>query len=512
MFDATPIFRAYARRRRRTIEGLAPAAAQLHQLRRLLNRAAGTRFGRDHGFEGLSTVEAFQAAVPLRRYEDFWRDYWQAAFPILDDVSWPGRIPYFAVTSGTTGDVTKYIPVSREMNLSNRQAALDLIVHHLAARPKSRLMGGRNFMLGGSTDLVERAKGVRSGDLSGIAAREVPFWARARYFPPLDLALIEDWEEKVACLAEAGMRADIRSVGGTPSWLLILFDRMAEIAGDEEPRLANYWPNLELLIHGGVNFAPYLHRYRALLEGSHAELREVYAASEGFVASADLGYGEGLRLNLDIGLFYEFVPVEELDSPSPTRHWLGNAEPGANYALVLSNCAGMWAYVLGDTVRLVERDPPRLLITGRTAYMLSAFGEHVIGEEVEAAVAAAASVIGREVTDYTVGAVFPGRKGELGGHLYIVEFDGGPPEAAPIAAFAEAIDRRLCAENEDYAAHRAEGFGMKPPRVYAVREGTFAAWMKSRGKLGGQNKVPRILSDTDRFDGLCAFVGLPDAD
>ena len=507
MLDATPLFRAYARRRRRTIEGLDPAAAQAHELRRLARKAAGTRFGRDHSFDSISTVEDFQRAVPLRRYEEFWRDYWQAAFPTLDNVSWPGRIPYFAVTSGTTGDVTKYLPVSREMSRSNRRAALDLIAHHLTARPQSRLMGGRNFMLGGSTDLVERAKGVSSGDLSGIAAREVPFWARARYFPPLDLALIEDWEVKVARLAEAGMKTDIRSIGGTPSWLLILFDRMAEIAGDDEPRLAKYWPNLELVIHGGVNFAPYLDRYRTLLDGSHAELREVYAASEGFVASADLGYGEGMRLNLDIGLFYEFVPVEELDSPSPTRHWLGNAEPGVNYALVLSNCAGMWGYVLGDTVRLVERDPPRLLITGRTAYTLSAFGEHVIGEEVEAAVAEAARAIGREVTDYTVGAVFPSRRGELGGHLYIVEFAGGPPDPAPVAAFAEAIDRRLAEENEDYAAHRAEGFGMVAPTVMAVPEGTFAAWMKSRGKLGGQNKVPRILSDPERFDGLKQFVG-----
>ena len=215
-------------------------------------------------------------------------------------------------------------------------------------------------------------------------------------------------------------------------------------------------------------------------------------------------------MNLDTGLFYEFVPVEELASPAPTRHWLGDAEPGVNYALVLSTCAGMWSYVLGDTVRLVDRDPPRLLVTGRTAYTLSAFGEHLIGEEIETAVADAARVIGREVTDYTVGAVFPKRAGELGGHLYVVEFAGDPPDAAPVAAFAEAVDRRLCDENEDYAAHRAEGFGMVAPKVHVVPEGTFAAWMKSRGKLGGQNKVPRILADPARFDGLRAFVEKPE--
>lgn len=507
MFDATPFFRAYARRRRRKIDALDPVAAQSAQLLRLVRRAASTQFGRDHDFDRIRTVEDFQATVPLRRYEEFWQDYWEAEFPTIDDATWPGRIPFFAVTSGTTGDVTKYIPVTREMNRSNRQAAIDLLVHHLAARPKSRLMGGQNFMLGGSTDLVARARGVASGDLSGIAARDVPWWAQARYFPPLDLALIEDWEEKVERLAEASMAADIRSISGTPSWLLILFDRMAEMRGHDEARLVQYWPNLELLIHGGVNFGPYHHRYEALLAGSHAEMREVYPASEGFIASADRGYGEGLRLNLDIGLFYEFVPVDELGAASPTRHWLGTVETGVNYAIVLSTCAGMWGYVLGDTVRFVDRDPPRLLVTGRTAYTLSAFGEHLIGEEIEVAVAEAAQTIGQEVTDYTVGAVFPEKRGELGGHLYIVEFSGAVPDAAPIAAFAEAIDRRLSEENEDYAAHRADGFGMKPPRIHAVPSGTFAAWMKSRGKLGGQNKVPRILADHDRFAGLCGFVG-----
>jgi len=502
MLDATPLLKLYARRRARRLAGLDPASAQQAELTGLLAQAAATRFGRDHGFSAIRTPADFRAAVPLRKYDGFWRDYWSKDFPRLDDVSWPGRIPFFAVTSGTTGDVTKYIPVSRAMVESNRKSALDLLVHHVVNRPETRIFGGLNFMLGGSTDLVERAPGIASGDLSGIAIKTMPWWVKGRSFPPLDLALVADWEEKVQKLAEASMRLDIRSIGGTPSWLLILFDRMAALKGAKRLPLREFWPNLELVVHGGVHFGPYKPQFDALLEGAHAETREGYAASEGFIATADRGPGEGLRLNLDTGLFYEFVPVEELDLPNPTRHWIGDAEPGVNYAIAVSTCAGLWAYLVGDTVRLVSRDPPRLLVTGRTSYSLSAFGEHLIGEEIEKAVSRAAAGIGAMVADYSVGAVFPQGPGDLGGHLYVVEFAGAAPAAGAIAAFAAAVDRTLGETNEDYAAHRAGGFGMKPPSVLVMPAGGFAAWMKKRGRYGGQNKVPRIINDQELFADL----------
>jgi hypothetical protein len=499
MFDATPLLKLYARRRLRVLSRMEPAAAQRAQLAALLRAAAGTGFGRDHGFARIRSPAAFRAAVPLRSYAEFWRAYWQPAFPRLDGVSWPGVIPFFALTSGTTGDATKYIPVSAAMLRANRKAALDLLVHHVAGRPRSRVLGGLNFMLGGSTDLDERAPGVFSGDLSGIAAKTIPWWARTRSFPPLRLALLADWEEKVRRLAEAGVQRDIRSVGGTPSWLLILFDRMAALRGGARRPLRTVWPGLELVVHGGVNFAPYRSRFEALLAGSHAELREVYAASEGFIAGADRGAGEGLRLNLDHGLFYEFVPVEELGAAAPTRHWIGDAEPGVNYALAVSTCAGLWAYLVGDTVRLVSRDPARVLVTGRTAYGLSAFGEHLIGEEIEGAVAHAAAATGTTVAEYSVGAVFPETPSVPGGHLYVVEFADGPPSEAALARFASTLDTFLCARNEDYAAHRAGGFGMTAPAVLAMGRGGFAAWMKTRGRLGGQHKVPRVINDPETF-------------
>jgi hypothetical protein len=502
MLDLTPLLKLYARRRARRLARLDPAAEQQAQLARLVMAAGATRFGRDHAFGAVRSPADFQRAVPLRKYDDFWRDYWRAAFPVLDGVSWPGRIPYFAVTSGTTGDVTKYIPVSRAMVRSNKRAALDLVVHHIANRPATRLFGGPNFILGGSTDLTARAPGIYSGDLSGIAIKTMPWWARPRSFPPLDLALIADWEKKVQVLAEAALGLDIRSVSGTPSWLLILFDRMAALRGAKRLALREFWPNLELIVHGGVHFGPYKSQFDALLAGSHAETRESYAASEGFVAIQDRGPGEGMRLNLDTGLFYEFVPVEELGTAAPTRHWIGDAETGVNYAIAVTSCAGLWAYLVGDTVRLISRDPPRLHVTGRTAYSLSAFGEHLIGEEIEEAVARAAAGIGAAVADYSVGAVFPESAGDLGGHLYVVEFAGGAPGAPALAAFAAAIDKYLLEKNDDYAGHRSGGFGMKPPAILVMKPGGFAAWMKARGRYGGQNKVPRIINDNALFAGL----------
>ncbi len=405
--------------------------------------------------------------MPLRRYEAMWEGYWEPSFPRLSDCSWPGTIRYFAQTSGTTTGVTKYIPCSRELLVSYRRATFDLITHHLANRPESALFAGRNFMLGGSTGLKELAPGIRGGDISGIAGRSVPIWARPFYFPSRELETIADWEEKIARLAPASLNADIRSFGGTPSWMLLFFERLAALRPEGGRRLAGFYPDLELLVHGGVNFAPYRGIFAEWLKGSRAETREVYPASEGFIAVADRGDGEGLRMIVDNGLFYEFVPVEELDAANPTRHWLANAEVGVNYALVLSTCAGLWSYIIGDTVRIVDRDPPRILVTGRTSYSLSAFGEHLIGEEIEQAVAAAATAIGACVSDFSVGAIFPRGEGELGGHLYIVEFADGAPSPDRLAEFARVLDETLVhAERRLSRASRGrlrdEGAGRPP--------------------------------------------------
>ncbi len=506
MLDATPLFRLYAKWRLARIDRLDPIAAQERTLSHLLRLAANTAFGQAHDFAHLRTVGEYQRAVPLRRYDDFWRDWWQPRFPQLTDCTWPGTIPYFALSSGTSTGITKYIPLSRAMMRSNQRAGIDLLAHFMRDQPDSGLFAGRSFMLGGSTDVVPLAPGIFSGDLSGIAVKEMPRWARSRSFPPADLALIADWEEKVAKLAPAALKADLRLIGGTPSWLLIFFDRLAALRPDSQGQLGALFPDLELLIHGGVNFAPYRQRFAELLAGSQAETREVYPASEGFIAFADRPGETGLRLTLDTGLFYEFVPLAELDSPNPTRHWLATVETGIDYAIVVTTCAGLWSYVVGDTVRFVETRPPRLIVTGRTSYMLSAFGEHVIDLEVEQAVAVAASAIGAAVTDFSVGALFPAKAGELGGHLYVVEFAGGVPDDVAQARFTAALDASLQAANDDYRAHRSGGFGLRAPTLLPMLPGGFAAWMKQRGKLGGQNKVPRIVAGAALFADLRAFA------
>jgi hypothetical protein len=500
MIDLTPLLRLHARRRRATLAAEDSAAVQEAQLRRLLRQAAATSFGRAHNFERIQSVADFQARVPVRNYEDFWQDWWQPHFPDLADVTWAGAIPFFAVTSGTSSGRTKYIPVSEAMIRANRRAALDILVHHVAHRPRSHVLSGRIFMLGGSTALKEEAPGIRSGDLSGIAVARAPFWTRSLAFPPREVALMEDWDAKIAaCIAGAG-RADIRVISGTPSWLQILFDRHAAATG--KPALAHaLYPGLELLVHGGVNFQPYRARFEAFLADSQAELREVYPASEGFIAIADEGPRDGLRLLADNGLFFEFLPVAELGQPRPRRFWLANIECGVEYAILVSSCAGLWAYLLGDTVRFVSRRPPRLLVTGRTSYMMSAFGEHLIESEIEEAVAKAAGAIGADVNDFAMGAAFPERPGEAGRHLFVVEF-AMEVSSAQLVDFAARLDAGLAALNDDYRAHRAGDVGMGAPEIAAMPAGFFANWMKRRGRLGGQNKVPRVIADPDLFADL----------
>ncbi|MGE0715433.1 MAG: GH3 auxin-responsive promoter family protein [Alphaproteobacteria bacterium] len=498
--DATPVFRLLAARRRRQLARQDPVEAQRRTLLRLVRAASGTRFGRDHAFARIAGIGDYRRAVPLRRYEAMWSDYWQPAFPRLADVTWPGTVPFLAVSSGTTAGRTKYIPVTPRMRRSNVKAAFDVIAHHLGHRPASRAFAGRSLMLGGSTALIEEAPGVFSGDLSGIAAKTLPPWARGFSYPPPEVALLADWEEKLERIARGSLELPIRTLSGTPSWLLILLERVAALRGGGPA-----YPDLDLLVHGGVRFDGYRRRFEGLLQGTSAELREVYPASEGFIASADRGPGEGLRLNVDHGIFYEFVPVAELDRPSPTRHWLAEIETGIDYALVMTTCAGLWSYVIGDTVRFVDRRPPRLLMTGRTSWSMSAFGEHLIGDEVERGVAAAARAIDADVTDFAMMAVFPEPGSTLGRHRWVVELARpAPPDA--IRRFAATLDAELSVINDDYRAHRLAGIGMAPPEVVAVPPGFFAAWMKARGRLGGQNKVPRIVNDPALADDLARMA------
>ena len=506
MLDWTWLLRAHAGRRLRALRRMDPRQVQEKVLRSLIARGAATRFGRDHEFSTIRTVADYQARVPVREYEDFWDEYWKEQFPRLQDCTWPGLIPYFAMSSGTTRGTTKYLPVSRGINRANTRAAWDVLVHHVANRPGSRILAGRTLVLGGSKGLRPLASGVEVGDLSGIAARFTPFWARHRYFPPRDLEAIGDWETRIDQVAGRSLEVDIRGMTGIPSWLLIFCDHLLEAAGKPGGRLADVYPNLELLVHGGISWLPYRDRFAALLSGSGAETREVYPASEGFLAIADGADGAGLRLLLDNGVFFEFVPEGEAGRDAPAAHWVGDFETGVNYAVVVSTVAGLWRYSVGDTVTVVSRDPPRVLITGRTRLTLSAFGEHVIGAELELAVAEAAEGIGAAVSDFAVGSLHSEQSGERGGHLYLVEFAERSVESERAARFGAVVDAALQRLSQDYRTYRADGWGLDAPRIEVMPPGGFAAWMKRRGKLGGQNKVPRVVNDPEMLGSLRAIA------
>ena len=490
-------FLAYSIRRIRELEHADPVDLQRRTLLDLVREARKTRFGLDHRFEAVDSVEAYQAAVPLRTYEDLWEAYLKDRYPRFDDLTWPGRIPFLATTSGTTTGTTKYIPVTRPMIASNRKAAQTMIAHHLASRPDSRLFRGKLFMLGGSTALDYPDPGVGQGDLSAITARTITPLLRPYSFPPIDLALDPSWDRKLTLMAERSLSEPITLVSGVTSVLLSLFRRLLDLSG--KSTIAEVWPTLEVVVHGGVKFDPYRESTLAFLGDDSIRVQESYPCSEGFVAFGDRETGL-LRLVFDHGIFFEFVPTDELGSASPTRHWLGNAEVGVNYAIVVSTCAGLWSHAIGDTVRFERLVPPLISFTGRTKYTLSPFGEHLISEEIEAAIAGASSTTGASVRDWHVGPVF---EGPTGHHRYVVEFLRAPDD---LGAFRRALDDDLVRRNDHYAWFRAEGGGMPAPSVVVVKAGGFDDWMRSRGKLGGQHKVPRIDSSGRLTEELMAFL------
>jgi acyl-CoA synthetase (AMP-forming)/AMP-acid ligase II len=509
---ADAMFGRYAARRVRQLDCRACADLQHKTLLRLVRHAQHTRFGRDHDFGSIRSVADYQGRVPLRDYEAFWSEYWRTHFPRIKQATWPDDIPYFALSSGTTTGTTKYIPVSRQMLASNQRAASTALSLFLAAYPRTPLFTGRLLFLGGSTDLQDLSRlgedlpspaaPVLGGDLSGIIACEASPLLRPFTFPPVELALVSDWETKMDLLAQQSVRLPITMVSGVPSWLLVLFDRVRQLTGCDT--ISEVWPGLRLVIHGGTRFDPYRALFQRVLGNPKIKLLETYPASEGFIAAEDPRHGL-LRLIPDHGIFLEFVPVTEIAWRRPTRHTVADLEVGVHYAVVLTTCAGLWSYKIGDTVCFERRDPPLFRFTGRTKYFLSAFGEHLISEEVEKAIAAAATITGAAVVDFHVGPLFPGTEAGPGRHRFLIEFAETPADPG---VFATELDAALSRFNEDYAAHRRGDLAMLPPDVRMVLPGGFAAWMRSVGKLGGQHKVPRMDNTGEVTRLLSDFFGL----
>jgi hypothetical protein len=476
----------YAHKRTQRLDELDAGRVQHDTLLSLVRRARNTRFGRDHDFDRISSVADYQARVPVREYEWFWNTYWKEAYPRLDDITWPGKIPYYALSSGTTTGATKYIPVSREMVKSNQKTAFTTIALFRHAFPEAKLFTGKFFFLGGSTDLRPQADGSLAGDLSGIAMKEHRDILADYVFPPKSMSLITNWEEKVARFAGLSASESITAISGIPAWMLVLFDRLKQATGKRT--VAEAWPQLRLVIHGGTKFDAFRDLFHKEIGSDEVKFCEVYPCSEGFVATEDPRFGH-LRVVPDHDVFFEFVPFEELGKPHPPRHTLADVEVGVQYAVVITSCAGVWSYLVGDTVAFEQRTPPLIRFTGRTKYFLSAFGEHLISEEVEKAVAHAAHQCGVDAVDFHVGPVFPADPRKPGHHLYLIEFAGPVPDAK---RFAEIVDAELSVINEDYAPHRQGDLAMLLPEVRVVKKGGFAEWMRARGKYGGQNKVPRM--------------------
>jgi len=459
----------------------------------LVGKASPTRFGVDHDFADIKDVTQFQALVPMRDYSDFWETYWSKTFPILDDVTWPGRIPYFAKTSGTTTGKSKFLPCSLDRVSADNRAGLQVIIEHLRSRPKSKALLGRYFMFAGSPNLENLGDGIYAGELSGISANERPFWAGAsRYYPPNVLAQITDWNEKVRLLSKDCLDKNIRAISGLPSWLKLLLVRVFDNDPERRQQLREYFPDLEMIVHGGMSFDPYRNFFDQINEHQHVDFREIYAASEGFFGVSDQTPEEGMRLISDSGVFYEFVRLDEFYSPNPRRYWLQNIQNGVDYTLVVSTCAGLWSYVVGDVIKFTNKDKLRFKFSGRLSQTLSTFGEKVLNDEIEQAVSTAASSLGYNIDDFCVYSAFVDDKKSIGRYQFFIETDTTDNQA--IKLLAEAIDDHLKKTNSGYDTRRKNNLGIVEPVVNLMRKGTFEFWMSAKGKAGGQHKVPRVIN------------------
>ena len=462
-----------------------PLAAQQAVFRSLVAAGAGTRFGREHGMRADWSVADFRRAVPVRDYEAL-RPWMERAVEGEMDVVWPGKPLYFCKTSGTTSGA-KYIPLTRESLPNHIGTARNALLSYIADTGRASFVDGKMIFLQGSPVLGSTGGGIPLGRLSGIVAHHVPGYLQRNRLPSYEVNCIDDWEEKVEAIVRETAGQDLRLISGIPSWVQMYFERLLAYTG--KATVKEVFPRFELFVYGGVSFAPYRDRFRQLI-GGDVDVVELYPASEGFLAYQDRQGVEGLRLNVADGIFFEFVPADrygELDAP---RLGLAEVELGVSYALVLSNNAGLWGYDIGDTVRFVSLDPPRVVVTGRVKHFTSAFGEHVIAEEVEGAMGEAVAAAGGVVTEFHVAPEVAPSEG-LPYHEWWVEFESEPGDAD---RFAEALDAALQRRNP-YYRDLLTGSVLRPAVLRPVPPGTFLEAMRSMGKLGGQNKVPRLAND-----------------
>jgi hypothetical protein len=465
-------------------------------LKSLLKKGSKTVFGREHHLETVKTYDEFKARVPIRDYEQF-KPYIDQIKQGKHNVLWPGQPVYFAKTSGTTSGI-KYIPISKDSITNHISTARNALLCYMAETGNSGFANGKMIFLSGSPEL-ERIADIPTGRLSGIVNHHIPNYLRTNQLPSYETNCIEEWEVKLDKIVEETIGQDMTLISGIPPWMQMYFDRLNAVSGK---RIKDLFPNFSVLVHGGVNFEPYKDRLLDSI-GKPIDTIETYPASEGFFAFQDSRQEEGLLLNTNSGIFFEFIPADEVFSDNPTRISLKEVKTGINYALIISNNAGLWGYNIGDTVRFLTTDPFRIVVTGRIKHFISAFGEHVIGEEVEYSLMKAAKEEGVQINEFTVAPYIQGQQGDgRSFHEWFVEFENQP---ADIGAFAKKVDSNMRAKNI-YYDDLITGNILDPLQIHAVKKNGFIDYMKSIGKLGGQNKVPRLSNDRSLAEQLEKYM------
>ena len=472
-----------------------PDEVQRELLTNLLSKAKNTELGKRYGFGDIKDYETFASRVPISTYESY-QDLIERSRRGESNIFWPSTIKWFAKSSGTTSSKSKFIPVSNDsLEDCHYAASKDLLCMYLNNNPDSQLFVGKSLRLGGSKELY-KSNGTVFGDLSAILIDNMPFWAEFSSTPSSEVSLMADWETKMQAIVNETVQENVTSLAGVPSWMLVLLNEVLTSTGEEN--LFAIWPNLEVYFHGGVSFEPYVDQYKRILPGDQFKYYEIYNASEGFFAIQDQNHSKDLLLMLDYGIFYEFIPMDTYGTPNEKVIPLDQVEVGKNYAIVITTNGGLWRYKIGDTVRFTSVRPYHIRVSGRTKHHINAFGEELIIENAEAALKKVALETNCEIVDYTAAPIFmEGR--EKGAHEWLIEFKRPPKDAQQ---FATLLDKFLQQENSDYEAKRYNNTTLNAPKVHFGREKVFYDWLKSKDKLGGQHKVPRLANNREYLEEL----------
>jgi hypothetical protein len=475
-----------------------PLEAQREVLQDLVTSAQYTEFGRKHGFSSLFTVKEFKTAVPIHEYDDL-KPYISRIMSGEQNVLWNTPIYWFAKSSGTTSEKSKFIPISDEsLEDCHYKASKDVLSLYYQFKPDSGLLTGKGLVIGGSHTINPMNNEAQYGDLSAVLLQNTPFWAHWIRTPELSIALMDEWETKIEKLAMSTIKENVTSISGVPTWTLVLFNRILEITGKKT--MSEVWPSLELYMHGGVSFTPYREQFSRLI-GKDVNYLEMYNASEGFFAAQDLPGQEGMLLFTDHGIFMEFMPVSEYGKSEPQTISLQDVELGKNYAPVISTNGGLWRYLVGDTIQFTSLKPYRIVVSGRLKHYINAFGEEVIVDNSDKAIAAASAKTGAVVSDYTAAPVYFS-EGSNGAHEWLIEFEKEPGD---LDLFTKELDAALKQQNSDYEAKRYKDIALRLPVVRVLGKGSFSEWLRSKGKLGGQHKVPRLSNERNYLEEIIAM-------